>query len=175
MKFSQSGQTLLEVLIGLSAAVIVISAISLTTFSSLNNAEYSKNQSSATAYSQQGVEIMRNIRDRNYSFFKSLNGTYCLGKTCSTIDTSGNGDRSQPASYCGVSPCGQNIDTFVRQVLITNGSVSECGVDSNNNPITKVTTTTSWFDNKCTDRTNLYCHAVTISSCLSNYTIKPTL
>lgn len=169
----QSGQTLLEVLIGLAAAVIVIGAISVTTFSALNNAQFGKNQNAATAYAQEGIEIARNMRDRNYGVFKALDGSYCLGQTCTQIDTSGNGNRNIPSSYCGVSPCQQNIGIFIRQITVTNSVATECGLDSNSKPFTKVTANVSWYDNKC--GTNPYCHNVTISSCFSDYTVKPTL
>ncbi|MBI3069818.1 MAG: hypothetical protein HYY87_00750, partial [Candidatus Levybacteria bacterium] len=55
----QKGQTLIEVLLALGTAVVVLSATVVAVLSALNNAQFSKNQSLATQYAQEGMEVMR--------------------------------------------------------------------------------------------------------------------
>ncbi|MGH7245713.1 MAG: type IV pilus modification PilV family protein [Candidatus Levyibacteriota bacterium] len=156
---SKKGQTLIEVLIGLATMVVVISAITIAVISSLNNASYAKNQNLATQYAQQGMELMRDLRDINYASFSALtNTTYCLAKGCSML--------SNTSGDCGPKVnaiCDQNVDIFVREVDVVQNSAECLGGSS-----AKVTVSVSWADGKCTDRTNLFCHQVKLDSCLSN-------
>lgn len=161
----QRGQTLIEVLVGLATAVVVIAAITTATISSLNNATYSKNQNLATQYAQQGMEYMRKMRDNSYGTFKTLSGTYCLAKECTTL-TSSNPKCWTPASG---NQCNQNVETFVRQIDVQQDSPS-CDAAS-----AQVVSTVSWFDAKCTSGDNTFCHQVVLTTCLSDYQIVPTL
>lgn len=181
---SHAGQTLIEVLVGLSAAVVVISAITVTVISSLNNTEYGRDQNLATHYSQEGIEIIRNMRDQNIASIAQSSipdGNYCLANGCSALvdDTS---KSNSPASYCGPRiglRCGQNIDNFVREITIEHNS-STCNGNGPTNaptpttPLVKVTVITYWGDTKCTDSNNQFCHSVLLTSCLSDFTVVPT-
>lgn len=77
---NDKGQTLLEVLGALGAATIVLIAIVAVTGTSLSNAQFSKNQNQATFYAQQGIEIVRNLRDSEewLVFSARGGGTYCI-------------------------------------------------------------------------------------------------
>ncbi|HEV2339282.1 MAG TPA: type II secretion system protein [Patescibacteria group bacterium] len=160
----QKGQTLIEMLVGLTAGVIVVGAITLATITSLSNEEYSKNQNLATQYAQQAMEMIRNMHETNFSSFNALSGSYCIGKTCTSVNAS----QSSPnpnGTYCWVAPptgCGQNTDIFVRQVSFEQRS-SYC-----NNVDTKVTVSVSWFDSKCTTASNTFCHSTSLATCLSS-------
>ncbi len=143
-----AGQTVIELLVALSAAVIIITGVTVTVISTLSNAQYSKNEVLATKYSQEGLEIVRQIRDSDYSTFSRLNGTFCLIK----------GATSLSAGTC-TSP---NVDNFIRSVQIQQNA----GCSANG---AKVIVTASWTDGKC--QPGIFCNKVQQDSCLS--TVNP--
>jgi len=154
------GQTLIEVLVGLATAVVILSAITLATLTSLDNIEFSKNQNQATQYANQGMELIRNMRDTQYSLFSQLSNHYCMAKSCRSLTSA--------PGMCGSSltqvACGQNVDTFVREVFFEKQSTTCQGVN------TKVTVSVSWFDTKCQSSTSPFCHQVVIVSCFGSTT-----
>lgn len=179
MTISEKGQTLIEVLVGLSAAVVVIAAITVAGISSLNNAQFSRDQNLATHYTQEGVEILRNMRDLDIGSISKASlpdGVYCLAQGCSATNTN-----PQDAS-CGPrigSRCSPNVNSkFVREVTIVHND-SLCN-GNGPTPITptpavdtvRVSVTTYWTDPKCSN--GLYCHSVLFTSCLSDFTVVPT-
>lgn len=147
---NQKGQTLIEALVALGAAVLVLSAITVAVISALNNTQYTKNQNQATQYAQQGIEVMRQISQSSWGYFSSLNKkNYCLADGSSTLVEA-------PAEGCG-----QNIGIFVREVDVVQNDSHSC---SGNELITVIV---SWSDSKC-DSSSPYCHNVKFNSCLSN-------
>lgn len=175
----EKGQTLIEVLVGLSAAVVVISAITVAVVTSLNNAEYSRDQNLATHYAQEGIELVRNMRDQDIASISSSSlpdGTYCMAQGCSAIKN------DQLDASCGVRTgqhCTVKVSNFIREVTITHND-SLC---NGNGPTPSVAPTTStmkvsvstyWSDSKCTSSSNLLCHSVLLTSCLSDFTVVPT-
>lgn len=176
---SEIGQTLIEVLVALTAAVVIIAAIVSASLNALTSSEFTRSQNTATQATQQGMEIIRNMRNVSIASLSASylpDDYYCLAKSCSSLLNSD--------SNCWVrttSSCSQNYDTFVRQVTVLHDS-ADCnatptpvglpeGVLTGN---VKITVTTSWFDNKCTDSSNPYCHSVVSSSCFSDFTVAPT-
>ena len=180
MHYQQAGQTLIELLVGLSAAVVVISAITVAGISSLNNAQFSRDQNLATQYTQEGLEIMRNMRDLNIASINASSlpdGVYCLAKTCAGIN------KNISDANCGPRNglrCSQNVNSFVREVTISHNDPFCNG--NGPTPLTptpavdtvKVSVSTYWTDPKCTSSSNTYCHSVLFTSCLSDFTIAPT-
>lgn len=65
----ERGQTLLEILVALGTGVVVLLALSTTVLTSLNSTQYSKNQNLATLYAQQGLEIVRGIKQTDWNSF----------------------------------------------------------------------------------------------------------
>lgn len=59
----QRGQTLLETLLALGVCVIILSAITVIVISSLNSTQFTKRQNLASQYAQEGMEVVRKIRD----------------------------------------------------------------------------------------------------------------
>lgn len=167
-----SGQTLIEVLVALGTAVIVLSATVSVTISALNNAQFSKNQNIATAYAQEGMEIMRKMRNSDPSIFDSLNGSYCLDKGSRGLDPDSDQKNRSITNGCSKvssSPNPVNIDNiYVRQVDIEE-DLAKC------QEIKKITVTVSWSSNKCTSSDNLYCHKVELVSCLGDLNTIPLL
>ena len=163
---SQGGQTLIEALVALGAAVIIVSAITIVVISALNNAQFSKNQNLATQFAQQGMEIMRQMRDSNWTTFSDLSEeAYCLDKG-SNIPVLKDLTIIAGCGHSGQS--GQNVDLFAREVDIEGGNSPDCA------SATKVTVVVSWNDAKCTNSTNLFCHKVELVSCFSDSRVVPT-
>ncbi|HSW47756.1 MAG TPA: prepilin-type N-terminal cleavage/methylation domain-containing protein [Candidatus Saccharimonadales bacterium] len=147
------GQTLVELLLGISIVGIILSGITVVVVSSLGNASYGKNQSLATQYAQEGAEITRTIRNSDYNGFAGYNSTYCLDKGAVSLGSPGT---------C-TTP---NIDnTFIRSVKIENtASAGRCAAN-----VSRATVIVSWKDGQCS--TGSYCHKSQIISCLS--TVNP--
>ncbi len=158
------GQTLIELLVGFTAMALIIGAITMLSVSALNNAQFSKNQSFATQYAQQGIEMMRNLRDINIVKFKSLSSHICLAESCNS-PVAGNNPSCGGAATCDVNVLG----TFVRDINITPQS-PDCGLNGLGAAVnTKVTVGVSWTDGKCTQ--GAYCHTEQVTSCFSDIVI----
>lgn len=65
-----NGQSLVEVLIALVVASIAIGALSISTLTGIKNSQFAKNQHQATQFAQEGVELVRTIRDRDGKVFE---------------------------------------------------------------------------------------------------------
>ncbi len=163
------GQGLIEVLVAMGIAATIIAAMTVAVTSSLSNAQFSQNQTLATQFSQEGIDVMRNIRNINYSYFSTLSGSYCLNQGVTT--------GSLPPEGAG---CGRNINnTFQRKVTVEQNS-SSCPVPSAVAPavtnITKVVVIVAWQDGKCTSAANPFCHQAQLTSCFSDLgALVPTL
>ena len=144
------GQSLIEVLVALAIAIVVVTAITVTSLSSLNSAQYIRDQDQASKYAQEGIEVVRAIRNNSYIGFRAYGGAtpYCLNE----------GEASLSAGPC-TTP---NVSSkFVRSVLIT---LNGCAAN-----ISRVTVTVAFTSGKCT--TGTYCHTSRLVSCLT--TINP--
>jgi len=156
LRKKEKGQTLIEVLIALAAAVAIISAIAITVVTSLSNVEFTKNQNLATQYAREGMEVVRQMARNSWPTFTTFTSVnYCLPQGATSLCVMG-------SLNCGTSlSCGQNVaGIFVRQITIDQTSVS-CG---NNG---KVTSTVSWSDSKCSTG-NVFCHQVKLESCVAD-------
>lgn len=144
------GETLIEVLIALTIAVVVITAIAVLSVSSLSNSQFIKNQEQAGKYAQEGMEIMRALRNNDYVDYGNYTGTYCL-------------DKDHELGVSQSSCTTKNIDNvFIRSVTIQQDG--GCGVN-----LAKTTVTVAWTDGKCAS--NTYCHKSILTSCFS--TVQP--
>lgn len=150
IKNNEKGQSLIEVLIALAASVAVVTAIAITVITSLANVEFTKNQNLASQYSREGMEVVRKIAKDNWGNFISTytSVNYCLD------------DNSNTLRVMGAGGCGQNVDIFVRQIVINQTSPS-C-----ENSV-RISSNVSWSDSKCTSA-NPFCHTITIDSCLAD-------
>ncbi len=64
-KRTEGGQTLIELVIVSTVAIIIVGALTFASISSLRNASFSKHQTLATKLAQDGIERVRTLRDRN--------------------------------------------------------------------------------------------------------------
>ena len=153
----EKGATLIEALIALSVAVAIVSAIVVAVISSLSNAQFTRNQNQANHFAQEGMEIVRQIRNNSWISFINLSSTYyCLDENSKALTTK------------GVSGCGQNIGIYIREINIEHNNSPSCVGTS------RVTSNVSWSDAKCTDVRNTFCHKVTLISCMGNNNAVPT-
>lgn len=144
------GETLIEALGAMAIIVIVITAVASSVITSLSNSKNNENTTLATKFAQQGIEQVRQIRNKDYVAFAGYDGKYCLAKNQTTLGT--------VQSSC-LTP---NVDQFIRSVDIN----QKPGCSKNT---AKVTVTVSYKDGKCTDGT--YCHNQVFDTCLS--TVNP--
>ncbi len=148
---NKKGQTIIEGVVALSAIIVVLTAISIATITSLNNSQFIKNQSLASKLAQQTMEGFRYVRnnDPNTFFNVYVSNSYCMNAA---------GTLSAPPcaadNYSGAS--------FVRAVNFTSSS-PYC---SNG---TQVEIKISWTSGKCLNTTQdtRYCHNSQIVSCFS--------
>lgn len=165
------GQTMIEVIVALGAAVVILSALTMAVITGLHNASQSSSELLSTQYAQGGMETAQKMRDNDWATLSSLSGTYCLADSCSAI--------SETGSSCGpkLGSCGVNVgDQYVREVTFTKDAPScltATPVPSAPVSQMKVDVTVSWRDSKCTDPNDQYCHKTSITSCLSNLYSKP--
>lgn len=170
----QKGQTLLEILLAFGVSVMVLSAVILGVTTSLSNTQYTKNQGLANSYAQEGMAVVRKIRDAGWNDFKNLkdfllmNTVYCLDQNSTILRD------PSPALNCG-----QNVGIFSREVKFDhNKSSNGCCSDNSLNCSTgtagsKTTITVSWSDSKCPVG-NSRCHKAELITCFSSIDLKPT-
>ena len=165
---NQKGQTLLEAVVALGLAVVIASGVAVLSIYSLNNSSFSKLQTNAAQYAQEGIEIARKMRDTNYPAYQALLSTthYCVAKGNTTIN---NGTTQPSCADVGSPP--YNIDqTYIRQIDV-NKTAGACPGD-----LDKVTVAVSWTDGKCPllpasasdPKAPHYCHSSTVVACLGS-------
>jgi hypothetical protein len=143
----------------LAIAVVVITGITFAVTSSVKNSTFSKNQNLAASYAQEGMEIVRAIRDRSWASFTAPGSpNQCLPQNSTTLV-----QRSGPD--CNGEG---NVGIFIREVTLNNNS-PDCTSAANN---TKVTVQVRWGDNACPSN-NPFCHQVELVSCFSNFNFAP--
>lgn len=151
-----SGQTMVEALVALAAAVIIISSITVAVITSASNTSYSTNQNKATQLAREGLDVVRKLRDVDPTAFSGRVGMYCLGD-------------DQIISNENVSaPSNCNLQTRVEEAYIRTVNFIASG-DANNScgGITQVDSMVSWADGKCPDN-DQFCKNVKLVSCLSS-------
>lgn len=161
---AETGQTLLEILLAFGISILVLGAAIFVITTSLNNVQYTKNQNLATSLAQEGMAIVKQIRNSNWNNFKNLKD-YTLSNTTYCLDQ-GSTELISIISNSPV-PCGQNINSFFsRQVKFEHNSVScASGGASGSRASIKVL----WSDNKCPAGAGApLCHKVELITCFSD-------
>jgi len=75
----QSGQSLVEVLVALTAVVLVVVALAVATMVAISSTDYAKRQQGATKYAQESMEKARNYhRTQNWTNFRNDCGNYAV-------------------------------------------------------------------------------------------------
>lgn len=165
----EKGQTLLEILLAFSVSIAVLSAVILGVITSLSNTQYTKNQGLANSYAQEGMAVIRKIRDSSWADFStklsdfSTNTKYCIDKNLvlQQIPLSANCVGNNLAVGAG--------EIFSREVTFEHSSDS-CATNCPGPAClkgSKATVKVLWSDNKCPIGTS-YCHKVELITCFSN-------
>ncbi|MBI2031000.1 MAG: hypothetical protein HYT08_00055 [Candidatus Levybacteria bacterium] len=150
----EEGQSLVEAVIAMTAAIIVVSSIVAAIVLSLNNAQYSKYQNLATQYAQEGIEIVKKISVADWNSFSSgVDVNYCLpeGSLAPT-----------PGITCSanVYQVGNPPTPIFRRSVKIEHNFGTC------NPGSRITSKVSWSDSKCTSG-DIYCHSVELNTCVT--------
>ncbi|MBI4078677.1 MAG: hypothetical protein HY429_00025 [Candidatus Levybacteria bacterium] len=152
------GQTLVEFVVVLSGIVVVVTTVTSVVITALVNAQFGKNQKVATQYAQEGMEIVRRIRDAQYTSFTALSeGTYCLDKNSQEFVPK-YGSEAGCATSAGGNPA--NVDIYARSIVIDKNATS-CGTSTD---LTKVIVAVAWSDGRCPSD-NPFCRKSELSSC----------
>ncbi|MBI2601179.1 prepilin-type N-terminal cleavage/methylation domain-containing protein [Candidatus Daviesbacteria bacterium] len=135
---SQSGQSLIELIIVIMLGVLIVGALTFATIASLRNSQLAKTQSQATKLAQEGLEAVRRIRDADkrvtYTYvpssgtstttdeFSDLWSVPCpsTGK-CYFILSSSNTVLQEGGSSSYEDISGRFTRRFTRQVIIEDG------------------------------------------------------
>lgn len=160
----EAGQTLIEIMLAFSVSILVLSAIVVGVTTSLSNTQYTKNQNLANSYAQEGMAVVRQIRDSSWPTFSSYSdGLYCLGPDLTELTP------TSQSSLCRQKFLVDGI--FAREVIFDHDSPSCCSNNSvsceNGVRGSKATVKVSWSDSKCPIGTPL-CHQVELATCFSN-------
>jgi type II secretory pathway pseudopilin PulG len=73
------GQTIVEAIVVIAVVVLLVTGLIAGTTTSLKSARNGRVRSQATKLAQEGLEIVRSIRDESWSVFAGNSGYYCLG------------------------------------------------------------------------------------------------
>jgi hypothetical protein len=174
IKLSQKGQSLVEALIALGVATIVVSAMAVAAITAVNNSDFSKYQNLATDYAQQGIEVVRQKSQADWSgFYTAYVGSWPSGKSWCLSQDSTTLNQMPIITGCLQNISGQNgLPFFVRDVTLTQHPYTAppptpSSVTPACNGNVQVEVRVSWTDGKCSSSTT-YCHNVILDSCLVN-------
>ena len=150
----QSGQTLVEALLALIVVIVIITAVVTAVITSLSGATFTKNQNLASQYSQEGIDIARNMKDSDFVGFSALTSgnSYCAAQGSTSLDT---------------TSCNTKLNgIFTRKIYINHNGTGP------NDVIPKCTGTyvssiVSWSDPKC-GNSGVDCHSVKLDSCFDD-------
>lgn len=160
---NQKGIILIEAILALGIIIVVMTALVTALVASISSSNFSKDQSLATGYAQEGLELARNLKDSDYEAFTELTSgiDYCLGENQTEIS-----DEVDPEN------CPDIDGKFTRSIYIDSDGQNRddenmCGANSY-----FVASTVAWADSKC--RNGDSCHNVELNSCFVNlYQINP--
>lgn len=155
---SQKGQSMLEAVAALGVIAIVMTALTIAVLLGLGNSGYSKKNNIATQYAQQGMELIRNMRETDGAAFWGASlgsGSYYLDAS-NTFQSADNICSGQtPTATTSNMGSGSN---YIRTVCVD--STAAAGCDK------KVTVSVWWQDGKCPS--NGYCKKASITSCFAD-------
>lgn len=89
MKDYNSGQTLVEAVVVVGIVVLLVTGLIAGTTVSLRSVQSGRARSQAVSLAQEGLELVRAIRDESWNTFDGLNGMYCVGEDRELVATAG--------------------------------------------------------------------------------------
>ncbi len=160
----QAGEILIEALLGLAVAIIIITGLIVALSSSVSNSTFSTNQSQASLIAKEGLDLVKNIKEDNYSSISGKTGNYCFNDSQALVSIG-----------CPEDVKADNI-TFSRQIYISGdgkdyrknpAGTSACSEDG---PSVFAASIVSWWDSKCGSNENTKCHKTELNSCFTDLT-----
>jgi len=143
-KIDRKGIILIEALLALTVIVVVMTALVTALVSALSSTTFSNEQTQATAYAQEGIEIARALKNFEFATFESIpNGEYNFGDGSTSIPGT--------SALIGLK--------FERKIVVKKTS-SECATGIFVSSIVK------WSGSRCTSGDR--CHKVIFNSCFTN-------
>ena len=153
--FGQAGEILVEALLGLAITIIIITGLVVALNSSVSNSTFSTNQSQASLIAKEGLDLVKNIKEDDYSSI-DLTGYYCLNNSVLKKD-------------CFQKVDGDNLK-FSRQFYISRdgkdyrknpAGISVCNEDG---AAVFAASIVSWWDSKCGSNITTKCHKIELNS-----------
>lgn len=151
------GSILIELLVSFGIAAILLSSLSIMVVNSVQSSDFSKNQNITTQYAQEGIEMVRKIRDSDYATFLTLVGsTYCLADTCTTLSGVG--------APCGIQnpSCPVNVSNKYTRLVTISNNWPGCTGSGTVAVIAKVI----WSDTSC--QPGVQCKSSSLVTCYTN-------
>lgn len=74
------GQSLVEVIVAVGIVILLVTGLLVGTTNAIRSSQFSTMKSRATRYSQEGLEITRNLRDTSWVSFSAKSGPWCLSE-----------------------------------------------------------------------------------------------
>jgi type II secretory pathway pseudopilin PulG len=122
-KLFTKGQSLVEAVVAIAVVVLIVSGLIIAVISSLRSAQSSRARSTATKLTQDGIEIVRNLRDLGWTDFISKDSSvaWCLGNDKELSNLPVDCVNNIPADSVNKIP-------FTRTALITETSPNQATV-----------------------------------------------
>lgn len=112
---NERGQSLLEIAVSLGLVALIITILTITTLNGLRNSQFAKNQVLASSYAQQGVELIKVMRQKD-CVIKLTNTT----QTYKWFDDNGDPLLVWTSTDPAFSPTDQNNNYFIANTSSTN-------------------------------------------------------
>ena len=162
---------MIEAIIALAVVIVIITAVVVVVTSSLSGSSSNTHRDKATAYAQEGIEVLRDIKTADFTLFTTTypSGSYCLAEIV-------NSPTIQAGDQCDGDGEYNILGSFIRRIYINHS-----GIDGRVSPnVAKcdsgsfAASTVLWTDSKCISG-NINCHDVEISTCFKNLNSLPAL
>lgn len=105
-----SGQLLVEISVALAVVLLLVTGLVVATTATMRNARLAKSRSAAVKYAQEGMEVTRLMRNKNWDTFRTYSDA-CTNQPDSCqwcLDKSGNWSTyNDPTNICA-----DNIDNY---------------------------------------------------------------
>ncbi len=160
----QAGEILIEALLGLAITIIIVTGLIVALSSSVSNSTFSTNQSQASLIAKEGLDLVKNIKEDDYSSISGKTGNYCFNDSQDLVS----------GAECPEDVVADNI-TFSRQIYISSNGKDRrksppkpaCSEDG---PSVFAASIVSWWDSKCGSNENTKCHKIELNSCFTDLT-----
>lgn len=158
--FNDLGQSLLEITVSIGVAAVIIVALTIVTITGLRNSEFAQDQAQATKLSQDWLEQVRSISDRNgyinsvYNPWNQVGSIDCSpGPDCTYIIGTINGNNCVNSQGSGPvclvssnSPQAVSGTPFSRLLTVRDCNTAPDSSSNCSGHQRKVTSVTSWSD-----------------------------